>query len=391
MVVLTGSPTADLRTSLPGLLCLAAASFLAVTTEMLPIGLLPQIARAFEVSDSATGLLVGLYAVMVAALAVPLTAVTARFARKSLLLVTVAGYALSNTVVAAAPAFAAVAVGRTLGGVTHALFFSLVIGYVPRLVSQAHVGRALALAGGGASVGLVLGMPVLTALGTAAGWRYAFVVLAVLSAVTVVLLGRVLPAVEHDADESAARPGGRARLAAVVSSNMLVFLGQFTVYTFISIILLAHGAEPALIGPILMVCGACGLLGLWYGGRGLDRNPRRTTLILLGATALTLVALSVPWSVLWVVVVLVASWSIAFGGVPSIYQSCAVRTHAMSPERAGAWINATANVGIAGGSAIGAGVLGAGGLSVLPWVGAALVGAGLIVALAARGAFPAQP
>src|SRR5262245_66503210 len=106
---------------------------------------------------------------MVAALSVPLTVVTARFGRKPLLLATLVGYAASNALVAAAPTFAVVAVGRAIGGTTHALFFSLLIGYAPRLVSRAHVGRALALAGGGASAGLVLGVPLTTSLGTAIG------------------------------------------------------------------------------------------------------------------------------------------------------------------------------------------------------------------------------
>jgi predicted MFS family arabinose efflux permease len=390
-VAITDSRTAGLRTSLPGLLSLAAASGLAVTTEMLPVGLLPQIAEAFRVSTSVSGLLVGLYALMVAALAVPLTVATSRFARKPLLMATVAGYAASNTVVAIAPAFAMVATGRAVGGITHALFFSLVIGYAPRLVSRAHVGRALALAGSGASLGLVLGAPVLTWLGAAAGWRSSFVVLAVLSAATFALVSQVLPAVEHNPIESAAQGGGRRRLAAVAASNMLVFLGHFTVYTFISVLLLANGARPTLIGPILMICGACGLLGLWYAGRGLDRHPRRTTIILLGTTMLAVAALSAPWFGLWAMLAVVAVWSTAFGGVPSIYQSCAVRTHAVSPERAGALINSAANIGIAGGSAIGAGLLGAAGMTSLPWVGVALIGVGLAVALVARSAFPAQP
>jgi predicted MFS family arabinose efflux permease len=169
-----------LRDSLPGLLSLALASFIAVTTEVLPVGLLPDIGATFGVSASVTGLLVSLYAVMVAALAVPLTLATARFARKPLLLATVLGYAMSNALVAVAPAFVVVAVGRTIGGITHALFFSLVIGFAPRLVSRANVGRALALAGGGASAGLVLGVPVATSLGTAVGWRASFGVLAAL-------------------------------------------------------------------------------------------------------------------------------------------------------------------------------------------------------------------
>ena len=376
-----------LRKSLPGLLSLGLASCLAVTTEMLPVGLLPDIGATFAVPDSVTGLLVSLYAVMVATLAVPLTLATTRFARKPLLLATLLGYALSNALVAAAPVFGVVAAGRTVGGVTHALFFSLIIGYVPRLVARADVGRALALVGGGASAGFVVGVPLSTSLGTAAGWRVSFTVLAALSCLTFVLVSKLLPGVRTRTDRAHARPRAVARaLAAVSVSNMLTFLGQFTVYTFISVLLLASGVSPAFVGPILLVCGACGLLGLWYVGRDLDRNPttnrgadpgdahRRRSSYSVGAGSPARARGARGAAV----------WNAAFGGVPSIYQACAVRTHAVSPEMAGAWTNATANVGIAGGAAIGAGLLQTTGLWSLPWAGACLATLGLAVVVLAR-------
>lgn len=385
------APAPGIRDSLPGLLSLASASCVAVTTEMLPVGLLPEIGATFAVSDSMTGLLVSLYAAMVAALAVPLTIATSRFSRKPLLLATLACYAVSNALVAAAPLFTVVAAGRALGGITHALFFSLVIGYSPRLVSGAHVGRALALAGSGASAGLVVGVPLLTSLGAAAGWRASFAVLAVLSISTFVLVAVLLPRVGHESMSTRPRFGRRGQLAAVATSNTLVFLGQFTVYTFISVFLLRSGVGPAFIGPILLACGACGLLGLWYSGRGLDRNPRRTAVVVLALIMGAVVALGATWPTLVAVVVATAVWSGAFGGVPSIYQACAVRARAMPPELAGAWINSTANIGIAGGAAIGAGLLHTAGLSSLPWPGAVLMGCGLAVVVMSGSAFPRQP
>ncbi|EUA85993.1 sugar (and other) transporter family protein [Mycobacterium ulcerans str. Harvey] len=157
----TAPPELGIRHATPGLLALTIATCLAITTEILPVGLLPAIGHTFGVRDAVTGLLVSLYAVLVALLAVPLTVVTARFPRKPLLLTTLLGYAVSNTLVAIAPTFAMVAAGRAVGGVTHALFFSLCIGYAPlcigyapRLVGLADVGRALALVGGGCPPGL---------------------------------------------------------------------------------------------------------------------------------------------------------------------------------------------------------------------------------------------
>ena len=160
-----------------------------------------------------------------------------------------------------------------------------------------------------------------------------------------------------------------------------MFLGQFTVYTFISVLLLASGVGPAFLGPILLACGACGLLGLWFAGRGLDRNPRRTAVIVVALILGAVVVLGVTWPTVVAVVIATAIWSGAFGGVPSIYQACAVRAQAMPPELAGAWINSTANIGIAGGAAIGAGLLHTAGLASLAWPGALLMACGLAVIL----------
>ena len=283
-------PQRGLRGHLAGLLSLALASCLAVTTEMLPVGLLPGMGESFRVADSVTGLLVSLYAVMVAVLSVPLALVTARFARKPLLLTTLLGYALSNALVAIAPTFLLLAVGRAVGGITHALFFSLCIGYVPRLVSGAQVGRALAIATGGATAGFIVGVPLSTSLGTALGWRTAFGVLAGLSVMTLLLVAKLLPSVSNDAPtRSAQSHGARGALGTVVASNSLTYLGQFTLYTFVSVLFLAAGVRPSFIGPLLLLCGMCGLAGLAYAASTLDRQPRRTTIAILSVVIVAIV------------------------------------------------------------------------------------------------------
>ncbi|WCS18859.1 MFS transporter [Mycobacterium marinum] len=379
----TAPPELGIRHATPGLLALTIATCLAITTEILPVGLLPAIGHTFGVRDAVTGLLVSLYAVLVALLAVPLTVVTARFPRKPLLLTTLLGYAVSNTLVAVAPTFAMVAAGRAVGGVTHALFFSLCIGYAPRLVRLADVGRALALVGGGVSAGIVVGVPLLTSVGTAVGWRGAFAVLAVLAAVLLLAVAKLLPPVSSESAPPPAGTGkGRRRLAGVVSSNALTYTGQFTLYTFISAVLLAAGARPAFIGPLLLMCGVCSLAGLWYVGATLDRNPRQTTVIIIVVVIGALLGLGASFPALFPVVLAAAVWNGAFGGIPSIYQAGAVRAQAATPEMAGAWVNATANLGIAAGAAIGAGLLPTIGLAGLAWVAAALIAISLAVTLA---------
>ncbi|WP_291889357.1 MFS transporter [Cellulomonas sp.] len=384
-----------LREAVPGLAALTAATFVAITTEALPVGLLPQISATFDVPESTTGLLVTVYAVMVAALAVPLTVLTRHLPRKGLLVGTLVVFTAGTALTAVAPTFAVVVVGRALGGLAHALFFSLSIAYASRLVRPEFVGRAMSFAASGVSVGFVLGVPALTALGAAAGWRVAFVVLTGLSVLAVglvLLLLRPVAAVDPAPPESSGDlRTRRRRLAIVTTANMVTFLAHFTVYTYVAVLLLAAGATPTAIGPVLLVLGAVGLLGLWFAGATLDRRPRLSALATLGAMAvgLLLVGLVFPASV--PVVAGAALWTAGYGAVPSVTQAAALRTHAVSSDVAGALVNATSNVGIAGGAALGSLVLRSGEVGVLPFVGAGIVAVALVVVLVARRAFPARP
>ncbi len=375
----------------PGLIILSLAVFAAVTTEMAPVGLLPAIGASFGVGESTAGLLVSLYAVIVAVLSVPLALATRRVPGKRLLLVAMSSYAVSNVISALAPSLTVLAAGRAVGGVTHALFFSVLIGYVTRLVPRAQTGRALALASAGASAGFVLGVPLTTALGNAVGWRAAFAALAALMAVVFVLVAVMLPDVRVQADERRPAPGRLRQMVAVIGSNALVFLGQYTLYTYVSVLLLRSGASSAVVGPVLLVFGVCGLIGLWTVSPRLDRHLRGSALVTLVLLAAGIAAAGAAFPVLALVIVAGAVWNGAFGAVPSIYQTAAVRTQATSPELAGAWINASANTGIAVGAALGSVVLGQAGIREVTWLAAALVILAIAAVLLARPAFGKAP
>jgi predicted MFS family arabinose efflux permease len=374
-----------------GLTILALSVFAAVTTEMLPIGLLPAISHSFGVSESATGLLVSLYAVMVALLSVPLTIATRRAPRKLLLLTLMSCYAASNLISALAPSFAVLAVGRALGGATHALFFSVAIGYAARLVPPAQTGRALALAATGVSAGFILGVPLSTALGNAAGWRVAFGVLVAATAAAAALIAVVLPDVRPQAEEHRPAPGRQRQMATVIGSNTLAYLGHYILYTYVTVLLLRSGASPAAVGPVLLVFGVCGLIGILVAGPRFDRHPRRVAVAILAVVGAGIAGAGAGFPVLAAVIVAAAIWNGGFGPMPSMYQSAAVRARATSPEVAGAWINATCNVGIAGGAAIGGIVLEAAGIRDLAWIAVTLVIAAVLIVIFARRAFPTTP
>ena len=384
------APAQELGSARPALAVLAVSVFAAVTTELLPVGLLPQIGSAFDVSDGTAGLLVSAYAVMVAVLSVPLALATRRLPRKPVLLATIGGYVVSNIVSATAPSFGVLAAGRVVGGITHALFFSVCIGYSARLVPAALTGRAMALVSVGVSGGLVLGVPLSTAVGTALGWRVAFGAMAVLVALVLLLAATVLPPVDGPSGDGAPHPGRRRDLATVVVANGVTYLGTYVLYTYVSILLLDSGAAERWVGPTLLLFGICGLIGLRLAAAQLDHRPRGSAILVPAPMAVGASGVALAYPHLGAVVAAGMIWLAAFGPAASLYQSASVRTAASSPETAGAWINASSNAGIAGGAALGGAVMAASSLTWVAWISAAIVAASAALALVSRSAFPSR-
>ncbi len=139
---------------------------------------------------------------------------------------------------------------------------------------------------------------------------------------------------------------------------------------------------------MLLGLGALGLIGTAYSVTALDKHPRRSTILVLSAVALGLLGLGVVFPTLSGVLVAAAVWSAGFGAVASIFQTAAIRTRGASPDIIGALVNSTANIGIGGGAALGALVLASSGMARLPYLGATIIAAGLLVVLASRRAFP---
>ncbi|HEY9292949.1 MAG TPA: MFS transporter [Microlunatus sp.] len=375
----------------PALAVLGLAVFAGVTTEILPVGLLPTISRQLQISASAAGLLVSTYAVMVMLMSVPLTLATRRVPGKLLLMIGIGAYAVSNLICALAPNVAVLGVGRALGGMTHAIFFSVCIGYSARLVPASQTGRALALVSAGVSAGLILGAPAATALGNAVGWRAGFGVLVILMIGVLILLAKTLPSTETRAGADTVKLTGRRRdAAAVMLANALAYIGQYAFYTYVAVLLLRAGATTSWVAPVLFGFGAFGLLGIWFASRSLDDRPRRTGLMILLISGCGMIAVSVGFPSLPLVIIFGVIWNAAFGPAPSLFQSTAIRTNAISPELTGAWLNVSANLGIAGGAAIGGVLLNAVGIGTLAWLSSIPILLAAAVVIIARRAFPAR-
>ncbi|CAI0910460.1 Inner membrane transport protein ydhP [Serratia entomophila] len=144
---------------LAALLALAMTGFICIATETLPAGLLPQIAPGLQVSPSLAGQMVTAYALGSLLAAIPLTLATQGWRRRNVLLLTIAGFLVFNSITAWSSSFTLTLLARFLAGASAGLAWSLLVGYARRMVTPQQQGKAMAVAMVGAPIALYRSVP----------------------------------------------------------------------------------------------------------------------------------------------------------------------------------------------------------------------------------------
>ena len=179
------------------LLVITGAIFIAITSEFLPTGLLPDISGELRVSESQVGLLVTVFAGTVVVTTAPFAFLTRTLSRKWLMVGLLVVFAISNFLAAGAPTYEVLVASRVLGGLAHGLFWAVTGPYASHLVPPHQLARAVAVTGMGGTAAFIFGVPLGTALGHALGWRLAFAVVGGVVLVFLALVVLFLPPVQH--------------------------------------------------------------------------------------------------------------------------------------------------------------------------------------------------
>lgn len=354
-----------LRTAVQ-LAVLAAAAFIYVTAEIVPVGALPAIARDLHVSLALVGTLLSWYALVAALTTIPLVRWTAHWPRRRTLLVTLVCLTTSQLISALAPNFGVLAAGRVLCAVTHGLMWSVIAPIATRLVPPSHAGRATTAIYVGTSLALVVGSPLTAAMSLMWGWRWAVVGVTVAAALVTLGAWLVLPRLVLTA-EQLERVGPRARhhrngrLWAVSLLTMLAVTGHFIAYTFIVVIIRdVVGVRGPNLAWVLAVYGIAGLVAVPVVARPLDRRPKRAVIICMAGLAAALVILTAlavggrsgPANVL-VGTGAIVLWGAMATAVSPMLQSTAMRNAAGDPDGASSLYVTAFQVGIMAGSLAG--------------------------------------
>jgi len=384
----TASPHGESPAPLPiaALLALAMTGFICIVTETLPAGLLPLMSAGLDITSAMAGQTVTAYALGSVLAAIPLTIATQKWRRRNVLLLTIVGFLVFNSITALSSDYSLTLVARFFAGAAAGLAWSLLAGYARRMVQPEQQGRAMAIAMVGTPIALSLGVPLGTWMGGLLGWRTAF---AAMSALTIILIVWVLVKVPDYPGQSAAKrvslrkvlgtPGVRPVLATV----MAWMLAHNILYTYVAPFA-AHAGLGNRVDLLLLIFGVAALVGIGMTGRLVERHLRSTVLVSLATFFLICVVLAVLQGLQPVVYACVAIWGLTFGGAATLLQT-ALADSAGEGADVALSLNVVAwNSVIAGGGVLGGVLLEQWGAQTLPAAMAVLLAIGFCIAWRAR-------
>lgn len=347
------------------LMAMSFAAFVYVTYEMFAIGLISPMAVDLGVTEGQIGLLMTVYAGLVAVVTIPLMHYTRRMNRRPLFIATLVFLLTGIVLQAIATSYPMLVVGRVTAAFTHGLFWSLVNPMAARLAPAGQMGKAVAAVSFGSTMSTVLGAPMTTAVGHAIGWRNATWLLGVGAIVAFLLLLKTLPSMP-------AKPPVKTTNVQKTKSALpsLVFYLTFSVtalfatFTYLAL-LLQDTAGERWVAPGLALYGVVGIIFVVVAGRRVDARMIRLNgfdaLFLMTSAFTGLLALQQQSGVLMFVAV--ALLGMSSGTLPTAATTIFMHAGKGNQDMASSIYVVTFQVGIAAGSALGAASVDAGYLS----------------------------
>ncbi|MDR6989450.1 DHA1 family inner membrane transport protein [Paenarthrobacter nitroguajacolicus] len=384
-----------------GLIALALGGFGIGLTEFVIMGLLPEVAANFQVSEAAAGWFISGYALSVTVGALLVTAAVTRLPRKPVLVGLLVLFIAGNFLSAIADSYTAMLVGRIVAALCHGAFFGIGSVVAASLVPAHKKAGAIAIMFTGLTAANVLGVPFGTLLGQNFGWRSTFWAITAIGVVALIGIALMVPKASTEPtkglrSELGAFRSGQVWLSIIVT--ILGFGGMFGAFTYIAFTLTeVSGFDSGAVPWLLVLFGGGLFVGNVLGGKAADKALDKSLVVILAGLVAVLVffALTASSSIA-TLVSLALMGGFGFATVPGLQMRVMYFASTAPTLASGANIGAF-NLGNALGAWLGGVTITAGlGYTSPIWAGAGITVAALLVmvvaAVAARrrgGAAPA--
>ncbi|MGA5133171.1 MFS transporter [Streptomyces olivoreticuli] len=376
---------------------LSLSTFVVVTSEMLPVGVLTPMAEGLRISPGTAGFSLSITGLVTAVTAPAVPRVIGALDRRVVLAAAMVVLAVGNALTTMAGSFGLLVVSRVVIGVGMGAVWGLASAVAPRLVTPRNATLAVSLAIGGVSAASVMGVPLGTLVGNTFGWRVAF---ASLSAAAVLLAAGLLMALPRLPRPAAPAGNGHTgrepllRNAPVAAGLMLiVFLvtAHFAAYTYVRPVLEERtGSTPGTIALFLLIYGVFGLIGNFASGALAARRARVTMLGLTVGIGTSVALLALFGTIAGATGVSIALWGLTYGGLSVSGQIWMTQSAPHRAEHVTGLYVGVFTAAIALGAFLGGMVVEAAGITPLLWSTAALVVVALAVGLFGPGPGPSS-
>ena len=368
-----------------GVMSLAFAAFVFNTTEFIPIALLTDIGRDFGMSAAKAGIMITIYAWVVALASLPLLLMVGNVERKRLLLFIFVIFIISHIICFFANSFTTLIIGRIGIAIAHAIFWSITAALAVRIAPVGRKSQALGIIATGTALATVLGIPIGRLIGQAIGWRFTFLCIGGLALVTLIILMRVLPKLpSQNAGSLKSLPiiFKRPALVGIFVLTAICVTAHFTAYSYIE----PFAEQIAKVSSnyttlLLLVFGGAGIVGSILFSKYNGRNPLTflpLSIVLL--TICTILLLPIASSAI-ALFVLSFFWGIASMCVMLALQVKVLDLASDATDVSMSIFSGIFNIGIGGGALIGNIVITQINLESVGFVGAGISIVALLLAL----------
>ncbi|MBK8487131.1 MAG: MFS transporter [Bacteroidetes bacterium] len=309
------------------MILMSSVTFVGILSELMPSGVLPLMMADLNISEVQTGNLVGYYAIASAIFAIPLISLTMRFNRKYLLLILLGGFAISNIISGLVHDYSTIIFLRVIGGICAGVMWPMIAAYGMRLVGEEHHGKAIAVIMAGTTLGISVGMPIMTTIGNDYGWRTEFIGLGGFIIVIALISFFVLPSTPGEKLTKSSSPFAILKIPAVLLILLLTILGviaHYAVYVYITSLVdeiqLAGGVEMALlffgIGSLISV-----LLAIKYT----DKYLRLLTIAMFALIIISMLIFLMFGGTIGMGHLAFFLWGVSFGPLVTLLQAAISR------------------------------------------------------------------